>query len=146
MRLRLRPRGARARVRFGFAGASSASGSAASSSAALRAASSAAFASSSARRVCLGVELGGDLRVVLGAQVDLVAGRLGGAVGVRFQTVLALERVDLLDGDLQLVRDPGVGASLSHPPADLVKLRTQRPAAHEQAGRLAKTCRVSAGW
>jgi hypothetical protein len=32
------------------------------------------------------------------------------------------------------VRYPRIGATLSHPPADLVKLRTQGPAAHRRAG------------
>jgi hypothetical protein len=86
----------------------------------------------------LGLELGGDRGVVLGAQVDLVGGGVGGAVAVGLQAVLALERLDLLHRHLELVGDPGVGPTLSHPPSDLVKLRTQRPAAHQQAGRLAK--------
>ena len=100
----------------------------------------------------LGLELGGDRLVVGGAQVDLLgAGALGGGLAVGLQAVLALEGLDLLDGHLELVGDPRVGATLSHPPADLVKLRTQRPAAHEQAGRLAKAlgCRphgVRAPW
>ncbi len=55
-------------------------------------------------------------------------------VGVGLQALLALERLDLLDGHFELVRDPRVGATLSHPPADLVKLRTQGPAAHRRAG------------
>ena len=78
-------------------------------------------------------ELGGDLRVVFRAQIDLLD---GGAVllEVGLQALLALEGLDLLDGDFQLVRDPRVGATLSHPPADLVKLRTQGPAAHRRAG------------
>ena len=67
---------------------------------------------------------------------SVAAPSAGLAVGL--QAVLALERLDLLDGHLELVGDPRVGATLSHPPSDLVKLRTQRPAAHEQAGRLAK--------
>ena len=67
-------------------------------------------------------------------------------LAVGLQAVLALERLDLLDGDLELVGDPRVGATLSHPSTDLVKLRTQRPAAHEQAGRLAKRLRVPEPW
>ena len=95
----------------------------------------------------LGLELRGDRGVVLGAEVDLVGDRaVGGGLAVGLQAVLALEGLDLLDGHLELVGDPGVGATLSHPPTDLVKLRTQRPAAHEQAGRLAKTPRVLAPW
>ena len=100
---------------------------------ALRAASSAARASSSALRRGFGLELGGDLRVVFRAQVDLFR---SGAVlfDVGLEALLALEGLDLLDGHFQLVRDPRVGATLSHPPADLVKLRTQGPAAHRRAG------------
>jgi hypothetical protein len=82
-----------------------------------------------ARASAFRLELGGDLRVVLGAQIDLLD---GGAV--RFASgsrpLLALEGLDLLDGDFELVGDPRVGTTLSHPPADLVKLRTQGPAAH----------------
>src|SRR5215207_8409407 len=87
----------------------------------------------------LRVELGGDRLVVGRAQVDLVGGRaVGGPVAVGLEPVLALERLDLLDRDFELMSDPRVGATLSHPSTDLVKLRAQRPAAHEQAGRLAK--------
>src|SRR3954464_15588522 len=87
-----------------------------------------------------GLELGSDRGVVFGAQVDLLIGRRAVALGVAlgFQAVLALEGLDLLDRDLELVRDPRVGPTLAHPPANLVKLRTQRPAAHQEAGRLAQ--------
>ena len=61
-----------------------------------------------------------------------------GAVPVGLQAVLALEGLDLLDGHLKLMGDPCVGATLSHPPTDLVKLGTQGPATHERAGRLAQ--------
>ena len=44
--------------------------------------------------------------------------------------VLALERLDLLDGHLELVRDPGVGASLAHPGADPVQFGPERSASH----------------
>ena len=81
----------------------------------------------------LGLELGGDRRVVLGAQVDLDAGVPGGVRAVGHQLVLALEGLDLLDGDLELVRDPGVRAALAHPGADLVELRSQRAACHVTA-------------
>ena len=113
--------------------------SAASASAALRAASSAAFASSSARRTSsasssAAIASSSDAR----RSTSSAAAGVGGAVAVGLQPVLALERLDLLHGHLELVRDPRVGTTLSHPPTDLVKLRTQRPAAHEQAGRLAK--------
>ena len=81
----------------------------------------------------LGLELGGDQRVVLGAQVDLVVEV--GAGGLRSltvgeQIVLLLEGFDLLDGDLQLVSDPRVGATLAHPGADLVQMRTERSSGH----------------
>ena len=56
------------------------------------------------------------------------------ALAVGLELVLALERLDLLDGHLELVRDPGVGAALAHPPANLIQLGTQRPAAHGGAG------------
>ena len=53
------------------------------------------------------------------------AAPLAGGVSVGLQVVLALEGLDLLDGHFELVGDPGVRTSLSHPAADLVKLRTQ---------------------
>ena len=70
-----------------------------------------------------GLELGGDQRVVLGAQVDLVGiigrgRRLGGVL--LDEIVLALELFDVAHADLQLMRDPGVGTTLSYPGADLV--------------------------
>ena len=77
------------------------------------------------------LELGGDGRVVFGAQIDLFVGGSGlGSVGL--QILLSLEGLDLLDGDVELVRDPCVGTTLSHPPTDLVKLGTQGPATHER--------------
>src|SRR4051794_135394 len=82
----------------------------------------------------LGLELGRDRGVVLGAQIGLLA--VGGLVAIGLEILLALERLDLLDCRFELVRDPCVGAALSHPRADLVKLGTQGPAAHA-AGRLA---------
>src|SRR3954469_2502610 len=87
----------------------------------------------------LGLELGGDQRVVLGAQVDLVVevdpGRVAG-LAVRQQVVLLLERLDLLDGDLELVSDPGVRAALSDPRANLVEMRTERSSGHLESGIL----------
>jgi carbon storage regulator len=41
--------------------------------------------------------------------------------------VLALERPDVPDGNLELVGDPGVGPALAHPGADLVQLGLQGP-------------------
>src|SRR4051812_24090667 len=51
------------------------------------------------------LELRGDQRIVLGAQVDLI-NNAAIVVGVRLEPLLALERLDLLDGHFQLVRDP----------------------------------------
>jgi hypothetical protein len=76
-----------------------------------------------------GVELGGDERVVLRAQVDLVVEvRAGGSLAVLalgLQVLLALERLDLLHRHLQLVGDPRVGPPLADPTADLVQVRAQ---------------------
>ena len=85
-------------------------------------------------RAALGLflELGGDRRVVLGAQVDLFERGAARLRPVGLELLLALEGLDLLDGDVELVRDPGVCTTLSHPPTDLVKLRTQGPATHER--------------
>ena len=87
-------------------------------------------------------ELGGDQRVVLGAQVDLLR-IVAGACALRGllvadELVLALELLDVADGDLQLVGDPGVGAPLPHPGADLVEVRAQRFPGHGRSGRLAQ--------
>src|SRR3954471_24687256 len=78
------------------------------------------------------LELGGDRRIVLGAQVDLLVGVASGVGAVGLELLLALERLDLLNGDVQLMSDPRVGTTLSHPPTDLVKLGTQGPATHER--------------
>ncbi len=53
--------------------------------------------------------------------------RRGSAFGVvaGLERLLALESLDLLNGDLQLVGDPGVGASLADPGADSVELRSE---------------------
>jgi hypothetical protein len=89
-------------------------------------------ASSSARRSISSskssLELGGDGRVVLGAQVDLVVEVEPGGLRrlpVGEQLVLALERLDVLDGHLELVGDPRVGPALPDPAADLVEVRSQ---------------------
>ena len=72
-----------------------------------------------------GVELGGDQRIVLGAQVDLIVEVAPGTGAVNvvagLQVLLALEGLDLLNGYLELVRDPRVGASLTDPGADTVQ-------------------------
>jgi len=92
----------------------------------------------------LRLQLLGDRRVVLGAEVDLLRGALAG-VAVGLQIMFALERLDLLDGHFELVGDPRVRTTLSHPATDLVKLRTQRPAAH--AGReSSEPVQVQAPW
>jgi hypothetical protein len=71
-----------------------------------------------------GFELGRDQRVVLGAKVDLVVEICthGLGLGARFEALLALEGLDLLNGDLELVRDPRIGSPLTHPCADPVEL------------------------
>ncbi len=79
-----------------------------------------------------GLELRGDGGIVLGAEIDLLGG--AGAFAVGLELVLALEGLDLLDGHLELVSDPGVGAALTDPPANLIQLRTQRPATHGGRG------------
>jgi len=66
------------------------------------------------------LELGGDERVVLRAQVDLVveilARRLAAlGLGGR-EIVVELEGLDLLDRRFELVGDPGVGAALADQP------------------------------
>src|SRR5207245_1162208 len=71
-------------------------------------------------------------------QVDLllvVGGR--GALGellVAQEVVLALELLDFAHAHLQLMRDPGVGATLSYPGADLVEVRAQGFPGHLECG------------
>ncbi len=75
-----------------------------------------------------GFELGGDQRVVLGSKINLIievgagAGAGGLGVGLGLEALLALERLDLLHGHLELVCDPRVGASLADPAANSVQL------------------------
>ena len=132
--------GARPPRRRGALGLSpSSSASASSSSSAARAASaSAAFGGSSAARAPPRPSRGlgprarrRSARRPRRADRSRRRSRAARAVGlaVRLEPLLALERLDLLHGDLELVRDPRVGATLSHPPADLVQLRSQGPAA-----------------
>ena len=78
-------------------------------------------------RLALGLERLGDQRIVLRAQVGLVRLRARDEVlalaGLgRGELVLALERADITHRDVELVGDPGVGAALAHPRADLVQL------------------------
>ncbi len=71
------------------------------------------------------LELGGDERVVLGAQIDLVVevnADPGLGVAVRLQPLLTLEGLDLLDRHLELVGDPGIGAALPDPGSYPVQL------------------------
>jgi len=85
-----------------------------------------------------GLELGGDQRVVLRAQVHLlvvIGGR--GALGellLAHEVVLALELLDLGRADPQLMRDPGGSAALSYPGADLVEVRAQGFPGHLECG------------
>jgi hypothetical protein len=63
-------------------------------------------------------QLGGDQRIVLGAQVDLVRiVAYGGSVRgllLADQLVLVLELLDVLDAHPKLVGDPRVGSTLAH--------------------------------
>ena len=81
-----------------------------------------------------GVKLSGNQRVVLGSQVDVlvILGHGGGTIGVvpGVELLLALEGLDLLNGDLELVSDPRVGPPLTDPGADAVQLRSERSACH----------------
>src|SRR6185437_8039514 len=81
------------------------------------------------------LKLGGDQRVVFGAEVNLivkVGKRSGGlCLAAGFQPLLTLKRLDLLDGDLELMGDPGVRASLTHPRADSVQFGSQRSTCHK---------------
>ena len=74
------------------------------------------------------VQFGGDQGVVLGAEIDLVVviDEIAGAFGLGpgLEALLALEGLDLLDGDLELVRDPRVRPPLTHPGADSVQFRS----------------------
>ena len=84
-----------------------------------------------------GVELGGDQRVVLGAQVDvIVVDRGGGAVGLvaAFELLVALEGLDLLHCHFELMGDPRVGPPLADPGADAVELGSERSACHIGSG------------
>ncbi len=60
----------------------------------------------------------GALRLTRGA-VAVVGG------AIRSELVLPLEGFDLLHGDLELMRDPGVRTALSHPCANLIEVGTQ---------------------
>src|SRR4051812_35656504 len=91
----------------------------------------------------LGLELGGDQRVVLRAQIDLVVEvdphRGAVAVALGGELVLALERLDLLDRHLELVRDPRVRPALANPGADLVEVGAERSSGHQKGRILVET-------
>src|SRR5271165_67187 len=76
-----------------------------------------------------GLELGGDQSVILGTQVDLLgvagAARAVGRLLVADELVLALELLDVAHANFELVCDPGVGAALANPGANLVEVWTQ---------------------
>ena len=82
------------------------------------------------------LELGGDQRIVFRAEIDLVVevdgDRLRAVLLGGGEVVLALEGVDLLDGDLELVCDPCISAPLAHPGADLVQVGLQRASCHRR--------------
>ena len=66
----------------------------------------------------------------IGPDLVLLA-RIGPAIlwlGALLASLLTLERLDLLDGHLELMGDPGVGPPLADPCPDLVQLRLQRSA------------------
>src|SRR5215217_4669282 len=91
----------------------------------------------------LGIERRRDQRVVLGAQVEIVAVR-DGALGFPalrcVELVIALELAQILDRDLELMGDPGVGPALSYPRPDLIQLWTQGSGCHRRAN-LADVCK-----
>lgn len=75
----------------------------------------------------LGLEGGGDERLVLGPQIGLLVDRGRGGLDVvpglrRSEAMLALEPADVTDGHLELVGDPGIGPTLSDPRPDLIEL------------------------
>jgi len=63
-----------------------------------------------------------DLRFDLVAEVDFAGAR---ALVVGREVVLLAELAQLAGGDLELVRNPGVGPPLVNPGADFVQLRLQ---------------------
>src|SRR5206468_6003576 len=90
-----------------------------------------------------GFELGRDQRVVLGPKIDLVVeveltDDAVGLLAVSRKTVLPLERLDLLDADLELVGDPCIRPALARPRADLIELRSKRFARHQRSETSAK--------
>ena len=104
----LRPPRRPRRRRAGRSSSSSSDSSSSSGRSASAASSSAAIsASSSARRS-------------ISSSKSTARPALG--VGAGLETLLALEGLNLLDGDLELVRDPGVGSALAHPGADAIEL------------------------
>ena len=66
-----------------------------------------------------GLEPDGDEPQGTVEEVDLLVGPRS-VLAAGLQALLALERLDLLDRDLELVGDPRVGSTLAHPGADLI--------------------------
>src|SRR5271165_3066866 len=69
-----------------------------------------------------GLELGGDQSDLLGVAG---AARAVGRLLVADELVLALELLDVAHANFELVCDPGVGAALANPGANLVEVWTQ---------------------
>ena len=93
------------------------------------------------------LELGGDLasssaRRSMSSSKPAAAPSAPGSSSSR--PALALEARDLLDGHLELVGDPRVGAPLARPGADLVEMRTQRLSGHRRRDTSAKSAPVPA--
>ena len=66
--------------------------------------------------------VGAEIQLLVdGSPDEALVAVSGGVVGNQF--VLALERADVPDGHVQLVGDPGVGAPLADPGANLIELR-----------------------
>jgi hypothetical protein len=77
-----------------------------------------------------GAQLRLDLGLDLVAQVDVA----GGLLALDVQPVAAAEIAQLRGGHLELMGDPGVGAALADPGADLVELGSKRLTGHRSAG------------
>jgi carbon storage regulator len=66
--------------------------------------------------------------------------------GLRWgEVVLALERNELADAHIELVRDPRIGAPLADPCADLIELGLEGPAGHG-GGRLPTRLHMAVEW
>lgn len=77
-----------------------------------------------------------DQRVVFCSKVKFFfdSRRSGRVIGrsstIGIELLLALEGRDVICGRLKLMRDPSVGATLSHPHADLVQVWSERSCCH----------------